>query len=487
MLSFLLTVAMFATLSLTAFAVDTENPSDITSLDATALDSAILLEWSEATDDTGVEGYTIYYGLDSVTAQGQEYDLNKDVGDVLEYTMTELENGTPYYFSVVAYDEAGNESLAWAPEASATPSADAGDDEEEDTEAPQVTDAEALNREEVKVVFSEDIVLPEEDPQDAFQIENDDNFEPLIVIDAKMDEDAEGVKNEDTVILTTDVQEEGVVYKLTVGIDIKDKADNPVISGTSDTAIFTGSGEEKVVPSDLELVDIESVDNTHIMVNFSKKVVLDIDPSENFVISTEGESPVELEVLGVQLGTNDEGVEEASVLITTAPQEEIDYNVSVKNITDEDGNEMADTSDFFTGMAAAEGGDDDEVEDIIAPLDVANLLAEKVLEAEKYLVTLKWDIPEENVEDTVAQTVYESEDGEDYTHEADLEADVTEYEVSELDPGEYWFKVTQSDAAGNESEGTVVNVILSETGPGIVGLIVVSLGLGHLISRRKRN
>ena len=47
------------------------------------------------------------------------------------------------------------------------------------------------------------------------------------------------------------------------------------------------------------------------------------------------------------------------------------------------------------------------------------------------------------------------------------------------------FNLTQVDEAGNESEGVIKKVILSDTGPGIVGLVLVSLGLGRLYSRRK--
>lgn len=140
----------------------TANHSYITSLEATALDSAVHLEWSEE-DNTGVKGYTIYYGLNSVAAYWQKYDFDIDVGDVLEYTMTGLQNGTTYYFSVVAYDEEGNESSIWAPEASATPSVapqvETVEIIEEITIAEEAleTAATILEKAEVKVEISEDV------------------------------------------------------------------------------------------------------------------------------------------------------------------------------------------------------------------------------------------------------------------------------------------------------------------------------------------
>ena len=108
-------------------------------------------------------------------------------------------------------------------------------------------------------------------------------------------------------------------------------------------------------------------------------------------------------------------------------------------------------------------------------------------EGEKYVVTLSWEIPEENVGDTVEQILYMSENiDSDFSKKASLEPDVTEYEVEDLEAGEYWFKLTQKDEAGNESVGVVKKIVLAETGPGVVGLLLVSLGLGRVFGKKKR-
>lgn len=496
--SIILATLLVSGLSFTALAVDSQNPGNVNGLSAEALNAAVKLTWIAATDDTGVDGYKVHYGLTSVTAQGQAYDFNVDAGNVLEYTVSNLENGTKYYFSVVAADAAGNESIRWATEVSATPDASAGSIT--DSDAPQVADAEAVNKEQVKVEFSEEIVLPQEDPQDAFTIENEDTFEPLVVSVAEMDEEDETGK---TVIITTDVQDPTVTYKLTVSIDIKDKSGNPIISGTSDTAIFTGSGLEREVEDNEGpiLTKAESVDNTHITLTFNETVVLSIDPSENFIIKAENDESKTLEVLGVQLGINSAGTTDSAAIITTSPQEGIKYVVTVAGLKDETGNESLieeNASVMFDGMAEADGedGDDEpaddeedeeEPADIIAPEDVANFLAEKVLEAEKYLVTLKWDFPVGDTTDSVEQIIYKSENlGENYDKKASVDPGVEEYEAGELEAGEYWFKITQKDLSGNESEGSVVKVILAETGPGLIGLVLVSLGLGRIVGKRKR-
>lgn len=487
--SIILAMVIVSVASYTAFAADSENPGDVEKLTATSLDKAVKLKWSKVTDDTGVEGYIVHYGTKPAKKKGDKYDKQVDVKNVVEYTVDDLENGTKYYFSVVAYDAAKNESIAWAPEASATPSADAGDSEDED--APQVASAEATFKNEVKVVFSEEIVLPEEDAEDAFTIENDDTFEPLVVTEAKMDEEDETNK---TVLLTTDDQEEGVKYLLTVGIDIKDKADNPIISGTSDTALFTGSAEEKPAEDDKapEVTKVEAVDATHLIVSFNETIVLSVDPSENFEITVEGDKTKTLEVLGVELGNNAAGVEDASAIITTGPQEKVTYVVTVVDLEDEAGNKISDTKDNgkFEGSSETGGdgnGDGDGEADLVPPKDVANFLVNKVMEAKKYVVKLSWKIPTENKGDVKEQKIYMSGDkGQKYDDKATLSPEVEKYDVKDLTPGEYWFKITQKDAAGNESAGVVTKVVLSETGPELLGLLAASLWLGRVVTRKKR-
>jgi hypothetical protein len=328
-------IALLSFSGLTAFAADLENPSDVASLDAVAQDSAISLSWSAATDDVGIAGYQIHYGLSSVSETGQTYDSIVDAGDVLEYTVSGLENGSTYYFSIIAYDAEGKESNFWSPEASETPSADAGS--VVDVDAPQVSEAESINMEEVKVVFSEAVVLPLVDSELAFRIENQDNFEPLDVLEAKMDEDD---ATEKTVILTTVAQSAGASYRLEVGIDIEDKAGNTIISGTSDTALFTGTdipkpSEDSISP---KLTGVEVIDNTHLVLTFDETVFLSIDPSQNFTIIAEDDATVNLDVVAVKLGASDAGVEDAAAIITTSAQEARSYIIVVEDLKDSAGN-----------------------------------------------------------------------------------------------------------------------------------------------------
>ncbi len=96
-------------------------PSDVENFLAEAQNGAVKLTWAAATDDVGVAGYKVYYGTTSVQEVGDRYDSHVDVHNVLTFTVPHLVNGTKYYFSVIAYDAAGNESGNWAHEVSSTP------------------------------------------------------------------------------------------------------------------------------------------------------------------------------------------------------------------------------------------------------------------------------------------------------------------------------------------------------------------------------
>jgi hypothetical protein len=60
---------------------------------------------ADGTPPQGLAGYKLYYGQTS-----QLYDVVIDVGNRTTYTLSGLQAGRQYYFSVVAYDEALNES-----------------------------------------------------------------------------------------------------------------------------------------------------------------------------------------------------------------------------------------------------------------------------------------------------------------------------------------------------------------------------------------
>ena len=94
--------------------------SGVTSTPTTG--SAILTWVAPTTDEgggalTGLSGYYVYYGTSPRTGTDPKtctmcgYTTKLPVGNVLTYTISNLPTGYTYYFSVTAYDPAGNESV----------------------------------------------------------------------------------------------------------------------------------------------------------------------------------------------------------------------------------------------------------------------------------------------------------------------------------------------------------------------------------------
>jgi hypothetical protein len=81
------------------------NPSTACAYDATVRWDAPLKN-ANGTPLTDLAGYNVYYGK-----QHQDYESKIRVGNVKEYTITNLAKDVNYYCAVTAYDDAGNESL----------------------------------------------------------------------------------------------------------------------------------------------------------------------------------------------------------------------------------------------------------------------------------------------------------------------------------------------------------------------------------------
>lgn len=69
-----------------------------------AMGAEATLAW-DASSDTGVTGYRLYWGT-----QSQQYELLADVGNSTSEAVSNLQSGTTYYFAATAYDAQGNES-----------------------------------------------------------------------------------------------------------------------------------------------------------------------------------------------------------------------------------------------------------------------------------------------------------------------------------------------------------------------------------------
>jgi len=490
-LSYVLGIVALLALAAPAFAeLQTTPDLDVEGVKVTPLDGSVKVEWDAVNYSAGtLKGYVIWYDTKPAAENGDSYALTApetgDLGNVTTYTVTGLTNGTKYYFAVTAVDTNGVESQNWSlpGDVATTPTADAGGGD--DTEPPQVTNAEAVDKEDVKVTFSEEVVLPALNPESAFVVQNTDTFEDLVVKSAELDATDTTKK---TVLLATDPQTKDANYKLTVGIDVQDKAGNPIRSDSSATAPFTGSDSSKVLAdtTGVEVATAEVVDNTHVLVNFNEKVVLGIDPTKNFKIVNKTDAADILNVAEVILGKNTLGADDAAAVLTTGEQKGVTYVVTVVGVKDAAGNDVSTTKNTaeFAGVPVAGSGTTETPS--TSPKDVAKIIVNKIFEAEKYDVKLSWTIPVENAGKVAEQLLYRSADSKTFDKETSLLTTDKEYTVKGMDPGTYWFKLTQKDMAGVETVGTLIKVYLPKTGPGMIGLLLGSIALGKFVSKKKK-
>lgn len=529
---------------------DTVVPSDVERLSVMPGNGSVHLKWDVATDDIGVAGYKIYYGTETVNNKNiNKYETPVDAGDIIEYTVTGLKNGTLYYFAVTAYDGAGNESDYYSPEVNAMPDSslfaasilsEFGDtavaEKKEDgsdlvgaasnpadvvASAPKVVSAEAVDKDLVKVIFSEKVTLPEKDATNAFVIQDNMTLENLGVVSAAFDSEDPESK---TVLVGTDEQIPGMEYILTAGPEVADSEGNSILSGKEDAVPFIGAkgpkedpaakggndadgqdGDAKnmaaasVVPDvsakdeaeDEETVDeagdqdsenggafgvskIEVLSDTIIVLTFPKEVILSLDLLENFSIYEKDHPENKLPI--TIINTNDEGT---IVTLTTGLQNNGFYTLELSGIQSTDGDSLHEekTKLDFQGKGSA-------LLDTTPPEDVRSLVARALRDLR---VRLNWKGSINSAGDLLEYILYQSTDsGETYGKLLSMPKEAVSQEISGLTSGEYYFKVTAKDASGNESQGKMVKIRLVETGPGLGLIGFASVALGRLLSRRKR-
>ncbi len=476
---------------------DTTAPSDVSNLKATAGDASVNLTWDVATDNVGVKGYKLYYGSKSVTNDGGSYEKGPvDMGNKISYTVNGLTDGTKYYFAATAYDAAGNESQNYSVEASATPLHGSAD-----TQAPKVASASAVDKQHVRVVFSEAVQLPSSHAENAFSIKNDTTSVQLSVQSAMMDATDPSGKS---VLLQTASQQAGASYILTAGIDIKDLAGNPIVSGTSDTAAFTGTdllastqqttssfqSQSQQTAQGPQLVSVQAMDGTHVQVVFNKAVVLKGNGSENFIITEQQTIENTLNVNSVTLSSDG-----TQAVLSTDPMKAISYNLIAVDVIDTKGNPLSveNNATVFMGMAGSaavtqqmtQQSTQQAILDTTPPEDATNFTAAMV---KQLIVTLNWTRSLNSAGDLAKYVLYMSTDGKTFGAGINVGPTSSNFDVTNIVPGmKYFFKLVAMDAAGNTSAGVMTSFTLPKTGPELGFLLLGSFGVGGLLKGRKKN
>jgi cysteine-rich repeat protein len=197
----------------------------------------------------------------------------------------------------------------------------------DDVAAPRVVSAVSASQTTVLVTFSERLRVESADAA-SFTISP-----PLAVLDAAL------TAQENQILLATAPQLADVVYTVTV-TGVADKAGQP-IDPAFDTAIFTfdGTPETQGGGSAPRVVGAASTSSTTVVVTFSKAMSDDAILPGNYVIVQENVNP-EVGTVSV-LAARFLGGDATAVELTTLTQNEVTYKVSVTNVRDRSGNQMA--------------------------------------------------------------------------------------------------------------------------------------------------
>ncbi|MBT6069196.1 fibronectin type III domain-containing protein [Candidatus Peregrinibacteria bacterium] len=560
----------FTSLAFATEAVDLELPSDVENLIAISGDGEISLSWDVATDNVNVEGYKVYYGLESVNEEGGEYIHEIEIGDVIEYTVENLENEVEYFFAITAFDAAGNESESYSYEDSAMPYMPAVEEEAapvpmgDDGASPTVRLAESYSNVQVRIDFSEAVQLPGDEPQTAFLIQDNLTGDFLPLLDAEILDD-----EPNAVVIETAAQEVGIEYILTAGITVEDVYGNSIRSGTSDTATFLGgTGDyipvnvelpeelpEEVTPELIETSDLEEtlledeedlMEDLEILTEEMDELMEGLDEMIEEVEAVEGAEPMLIaetedsslaEMADALLGDSEESLPEGVDLVEAISETDVQivfsevvelleaetHFIVAEDIEDDPMTEeieeagllaigaeelMVDGQTVVLTVVGLEPGKDYllsvmntvtetgividsgegiafqgqllELADLIPPAEITDLVAT----IEGKLARLAWTISVS--EDAIEQLIYESSEDSAYELRTVLPPLVSELELADLEAGlTYLFKITSKDAAGNESDGVVVEVTLPETGPGLALVFGLS-ALGTAVVRRRK-
>ncbi|PIQ78597.1 hypothetical protein COV82_00335 [Candidatus Peregrinibacteria bacterium CG11_big_fil_rev_8_21_14_0_20_46_8] len=498
-LSYLVLTALATTLFTSSTALyaqdagtDALEPSDVDNVRLIEGDGQIRVMWDAAQDNVGVTAYKIYRGTQSVQNPEDIYNLPViTTSNVTEYVVDNLTNGTTYYFAVTAVDAAGNESLNYSLEAEGTPQINGQRDAsiEDNGRAPEVKNVRAEDGLTVLIEFSEPVWLPQENPESAFQIRNSADDSQLAVERAEIYADDETGA---TVMLMTSPQQEGAEYELTVGIEIQDYYDNPLISGTADTGVFTGAAvpEPDTAPPPSNSGNNADTDgpritsavadfNDRITVYFDEPVVIPPNATEEVFIFPRDRGDQELMVKNVSAS-----VDGKIVFVTTEAQRAVDYDIRLENFKDIAGNLIDVNANAWT----VAGNAPTTLQDLIPPEDVTNLVA-KLKEAEENVVELSWDHSVNSAGDLADYLLYqgEGEDARVFGPSVSVGSASDKVEVRDLEPGNWYsFRLSATDLTGNESDGAFANFYLPETGPGMAAAGLTALMMGWARRRKKR-
>ena len=249
----------------------------------------VTLTWNPNRDDD-LGGYRIHYGR----APGQ-YQTSVDAGNVLSYTLTDLQENTEYFFALSAYDQTGNESALCA-DISGVPG---------DSQAPRLISVTPASATELRLGFNKIL-----NKASAENIANYSIHQGINVQSALLQSDRK------TVVLTTSAHQSGQTYSLQAA-NICDIA-IPVNTMTDPISLtyYFGSYDGDTTSPTILLARLSSATVLEIIFSESIDAASAIDLHHYYINQGISVTAVELDVSGntVRLTTNEHSAGQNYVL-----------------------------------------------------------------------------------------------------------------------------------------------------------------------------
>ncbi len=206
---------------------------------------------------------------------------------------------------------------------------------EGDQVPPQVLEAFPTSNTTVVVRFSEPVSQNAADPTRYIILDEDDNQLP--VVNAVLNDFATEVT------LTTWPMTAGATYRLVQINGVTDKNGNPLVIETGSEPVFLGApvnaGEDHLPP---RVLGANSIDNTHVVVTFSEPIYGADDPAKYSIVDRatyDSSAATQQAILIVEAAQV--SASRRAVTLTTRSQAELLYALTVTDVTDIAGNQLA--------------------------------------------------------------------------------------------------------------------------------------------------
>ena len=413
-----------------------------------ALPNAVAIEW-QAPGNMGVAYYKVYYSKQSILENNGRFDdAESTTNDMPSFVLMDLNNrgyktGDQIYVSVAAVDPDGNETdpTEEANTSVIVPSSPiTGQQPHAAGSALEMQNAIALSDTEIKIQFSDDVMLPQNANQ-SFTVTKEGSNDSILIVDAM----AEG----STVILITLPMEPLVRYTVVASINVANM-DGDSINPQKSSAMFVGREGPADAPPP--------------------------EPPASSSASSGGPTVVE-----PSLPASSSSSSESSM--ASVPS---DSSSSVSSVASVPPVSSASSASSASSQPIPKPPTVEPEQDTTAPEDPTNLTLKKILQADGlYTVTATWKESADSDDDLKNYNLYESKNrGRKFIGPTALAALATSVKLTDVPPGTLTVKLTAYDETGNESEGIEEEIVLPETGG--AALLLSLAGAGVYATRRKK-